>query len=77
MNYELTKQTQTNPISSMGTKAGQLLWYNIEMREKIELLAPAKDLQAGLAAVKRGADAGYIGGEHFSSREAACNSIAA
>ncbi len=57
------------------TKAGEL-WYNAKMREKIELLAPAKDLQAGLAAVKCGADAVYIGAERFSAREAAGNSIA-
>jgi len=46
------------------------------MREKIELLAPAKDLQAGIAAVKCGADAVYIGTQRFSAREAAGNSIA-
>ena len=45
------------------------------MREKIELLAPAKDLQAGIAAVKCGADAVYIGAQRFSAREAAGNSI--
>lgn len=45
------------------------------MREKIELLSPAKDLQAGIAAIKCGADAVYIGAQRFSAREAAGNSI--
>ncbi|TFG50231.1 MAG: U32 family peptidase, partial [Candidatus Brocadiia bacterium] len=43
--------------------------------QKIELLAPAKDLQAGIAAVQCGADAVYIGAPRFSAREAAGNSL--
>ena len=43
--------------------------------QKIELLAPAKDLQAGMAAVTCGADAVYIGADRFSAREAAGNSV--
>lgn len=42
----------------------------------IELLAPAKDLHCGLAAINHGADAVYIGGPQFSAREAAANSVA-
>lgn len=40
----------------------------------IELLAPAKDLQAAVAAVDYGADALYIGGARFGARYAAGNS---
>lgn len=42
---------------------------------KIELLAPAKNLACGLAAVNHGADAVYIGGPGFSARSAAVNSV--
>ena len=42
---------------------------------KIELLAPAKNLECGIAAVDHGADAVYIGASQFSARAAAGNSI--
>lgn len=42
---------------------------------KIELLAPAKNLQIGIEAIKHGADAVYIGGPKFGARAAAGNSI--
>jgi 23S rRNA 5-hydroxycytidine C2501 synthase len=42
---------------------------------RIELLAPAKNLECGIAAVNCGADAVYIGAERFSAREAADNTI--
>ena len=35
---------------------------------KIELLAPAKNLECGLAAVDHGADAVYIGATRFGAR---------
>ncbi|MBN1397986.1 MAG: U32 family peptidase [Bacteroidetes bacterium] len=41
----------------------------------IELLAPAKDLETGIAAVNYGADAVYIGAPKYSARAAAGNSI--
>ena len=41
----------------------------------LELLAPAKDLACGLAAVDHGADAVYIGAQRFGARAAAGNSI--
>lgn len=44
------------------------------MRE-IELLAPAKDLKCGMAAISHGADAVYIGAPTFGARAAACNSV--
>lgn len=41
----------------------------------LELLAPARDLAAGLDAVNCGADAVYIGAEHFGARAAAGNTL--
>lgn len=40
---------------------------------KIELLAPARDLASGIAAIDHGADAVYIGGSRFGARYAASN----
>ena len=42
---------------------------------KLELLAPAKNLECGIAAVDHGADAVYIGASRFGARAAAGNSI--
>ncbi|MDR2806335.1 MAG: U32 family peptidase [Dysgonamonadaceae bacterium] len=42
---------------------------------KIELLAPAKNLETGIEALRHGADAVYIGAPKFSARAAAGNSI--
>jgi 23S rRNA 5-hydroxycytidine C2501 synthase len=42
---------------------------------KIELLAPAKNLACGIAAVDHGADAVYIGANRFGARSAAGNSM--
>jgi putative protease len=42
---------------------------------KIELLAPAKDLDCGLAAINSGADAVYIGPPRFGARSRAGNSL--
>jgi putative protease len=42
---------------------------------KIELLAPAKNLNTGIAAINFGADAVYIGPEKFSARAAAANTL--
>ncbi len=41
----------------------------------LELLAPARDLQIGIAAIDCGADAVYIAGEQFGARQAAGNSL--
>lgn len=43
--------------------------------KKIELLAPAKNLECGTAAINAGADAVYIGAGRFGARAAAGNSI--
>ena len=42
---------------------------------QIELLAPARDIQVGIAAIDCGADAVYIAGPQFGARQAAGNSI--
>lgn len=43
--------------------------------QKLELLAPAKNLECGIAAIDHGADAVYIGPERFGARVAAGNPI--
>lgn len=43
--------------------------------KKLELLAPAKDLEHGKAAINHGADAVYIGAPMFSARKAAGTSL--
>ncbi|WP_432222321.1 peptidase U32 family protein [Flavobacterium sp. TMP13] len=45
------------------------------MKNKIEILAPAKDLFHGMAAINSGADAVYIGAPQFGARSNATNSI--
>ncbi|WP_396170563.1 U32 family peptidase [Flavobacterium sp.] len=45
------------------------------MKKKIEILAPAKDLIQGMAAINAGADAVYIGASQFGARSNATNSI--
>ncbi len=45
------------------------------MIRKVELLAPAKDAIAAIAAIQAGADAVYIGAERFGARQAAANTI--
>lgn len=44
-------------------------------QRKIELLAPAKNLECGIEAVNHGADAVYIGAPRFGARAAAINSL--
>ena len=41
----------------------------------LELLAPAKNLEYGIAAIDHGADAVYIGASRFGARVAAGNSV--
>ena len=43
--------------------------------KKIELLAPAKNFDAGISAINCGADAVYIGAERFGARASAGNSV--
>ncbi len=44
-------------------------------KEKLELLAPAKNIDIGIAAIECGADALYIGGPRYGARESAGNSL--
>lgn len=44
-------------------------------QRKIELLAPAKNLECGMEAIRHGADAVYIGAPKFGARAAAVNSL--
>ena len=43
--------------------------------KRIELLAPAKDYEAAVAAVDYGPDALYIGGSRFGARQGATNPV--
>ena len=45
-------------------------------RPELELLAPARDADIGIAAIDHGADAVYIGGPAFGARASAGNSVA-
>jgi len=45
------------------------------MRKKVEILAPAKNLFQGMAAINAGADAVYIGAPQFGARSNATNSL--
>lgn len=45
------------------------------MKKKIEILAPAKDLIHGIAAINSGADAVYVGAPQFGARSNATNSV--
>lgn len=46
-----------------------------KIRRKLELLAPAKDADHGMAAINQGADAVYIGAPKFGARSAVPNSM--
>ena len=45
------------------------------MKKTLELLAPAKNLEAGIAAINCGADSVYIGGPQYGARAEAGNSL--
>ena len=45
------------------------------LSRSLELLAPARDADTGIAAVDHGADAIYIGASHFGARKQAGNSL--
>ena len=47
----------------------------MQLRRELELLAPARNLEIGIAATDCGADSLYIAGPSFGAREAAGNSI--
>ncbi|MCZ2317157.1 MAG: collagenase-like protease, partial [Bacteroidales bacterium] len=45
------------------------------MKPKVELLAPARNLECAVEAVNHGADAVYMGADRFGARAAAGNSL--
>lgn len=47
----------------------------MENKQRIELLAPAKNVEFGIQAINQGADATYIGAPSFGARAAASNTI--
>lgn len=51
------------------------LWHLSKMKTKVEILAPAKNLVQGMAAINAGADAVYIGAPQFGARTNATNSV--
>ena len=50
-------------------------WAAVPPATALELLAPARDAETGIAAIDHGADAVYIGGPAFGARAAAGNSL--
>ena len=48
---------------------------NLSSTRRIELLAPARNVETGIAAINSGADAVYIGAAQFGARQAAGNSV--
>ncbi len=62
-------------IATPGKDAFKRVSTTIDFNMKLELLAPAKNLECGIAAIHHGADAVYIGAPKFGAREAAGNSI--
>ena len=67
------KKLNKNSENSVGLCAPFCGERNMMKQRKIELLAPAKNLECGIEAVNHGADAVYIGGETFSLRAKAKN----
>lgn len=63
LNREITKESPF-PIKQ-----------SMKKQRKIELLAPAKNLECGIEAINHGADAVYIGAPKFGARAAAVNSL--
>ena len=47
----------------------------MNMKKKVEILSPAKNLVQGMAAINAGADAVYIGAPLFGARTNATNSL--
>ena len=69
------KRLNKNSENSVGSCAPFCGERNMMKQRKIELLAPAKNLECGIEAVNHGADAVYIGAPKFGARAAAVNSL--
>ena len=67
---------QSKILSFLGHKLYlRIKFQQMLSKRHIELLAPAKNLQTGIAAINHGADAVYIGAAQFGARQAAGNSV--
>ena len=71
----ILKKLNKNSENSVGLCAPFCGERNMMKQRKIELLAPAKNLECGIEAVNHGADAVYIGAPKFGARAAAVNSL--
>lgn len=69
------KKLNKNSENSVGLCTPFCGERNMMKQRKIELLAPAKNLECGIEAVNHGADAVYIGAPKFGARAAAVNSL--
>ena len=69
------KKLNKNSENSVGSCAPFCGERNMMKQRKIELLAPAKNLECGIEAVNHGADAVYIGAPKCGARAAAVNSL--
>ena len=69
------KKLNKNSENLVGSCAPFCGERNMMKQRKIELLAPAKNLECGIEAVNHGADAVYIGAPKFGARAAAVNSL--
>lgn len=71
------RHTSHASAPSIGATVKHEVKYEIKraMARQLELLAPAKNADFGIAAIEHGADAVYIGGPDFSARASAGNSL--
>lgn len=64
------------PSDKLGGKSADTVQPPLEMQNnRLELLAPAKNADYGIEAIRHGADAVYIGGPAFGARATAGNSV--
>ena len=67
--HSIAFRKETLPLRRFKIKTDLLL----SMKQKIEILAPAKNLIQGIAAINAGADAVYIAGQQYGARAFAKN----
>lgn len=60
----------------MPLRTGRKSGKTMRQGRTIELLAPARNIECGIEAIKHGADAVYIGADRFGARQAAGNTVA-
>jgi 23S rRNA 5-hydroxycytidine C2501 synthase len=71
----LSSRPQADPSVERITLDNRSLDIYIVPMRKIELMAPARTAEIGMAAINCGADAVYLGAARFGAREDAGNSI--